>query len=218
MYRLLILALALAEWFTFHGSDCHDSEGNYLDQMGVGTFFSGYFVNSSSYHYSSAGDGRYLYNCVDSQTVTIIRAILFLSLSCILLTLVQFVLDLVGPKQRHLMLIRRNGLLNVIAVLLMVTICGMCYWASKLLVGYLHNHKRAKGSKIHVDFGMSYYILVGATVSNILASALNLLRKYPPRERESEQTRPILSDADLLASEVPAPPAVRLREPPPYAP
>lgn len=137
----------------------------------------------------------------------------------IICSLVAFVLDILGPKKRYLMLIRRNGMLNISAVGLLVAVCGMCYWAALLLYDNLHSHKRAKGSKVVVDFGISYYIIVSAAASNIVATACNLLRKYPPSQLEVD-TQPILNDVDnaILREDPPAPQSVVVREPPPYAP
>lgn len=147
------------------------------------------------------------------------RGIISLCTISTILTLVAFVLDLIGPKQKHMMIIRRNGVLNILSVFLLITVSGLCYWATLLLFDNLHSNKRAKGSKVDVDFGISYYVLVGATGANIIAAAFNLLRRYPPRQTESEQTQPILNDVDLLLSDdPPIPPSVMVREPPPYTP
>ena len=195
MFRFF-LALAKSECFVFKGGSCQDGNGVYLSSMGISNFFfTGQFVNSTAYQFGSFGNHHHLINCVNEQLVSVFKSILSLILMSMLCSLVAFVLDIIGPKQRHAMLVRRNGLLNVSAVFLLVTVCGMCYWAALLLYHNLHSHKRAKGSKVVVDFGISYYILVSAAVSNIVATACNLLRRYPPAQLQVD-TQPILSDVD----------------------
>lgn len=217
----LITALAKSECFTFHGGNCHYANGEYLKALGISSFFfTGTFVNSTSYHYKSFGGYDHnLINCVTQETVTIIRAILALCVISNACTLCAFALDLFGPKRKYAMITRRNGILNIISLFLIVAVCGFCHWVGRLLFDNLHDHKRANGSKVIVSFGISYYILIGAAVANIFAAACNLLRRYPPRSWHSEQSEPILYDMDLVASEEPAvPQSVVVREPPPYTP
>lgn len=188
--------------------------------MGISNFFfTGHFVNSTSYQFGSFGTQHHLINCVDQELVSILKAILSLILISILCSLIAFVLDIIGPKRRQFMLIRRNGVLNIIAVFLLVTVAGMCYWAALVLYKNLHNHKRAKGSKIVVEFGISYYILVSAAVANIIATACNLLRRYPPSQPPAD-TQPIINDVDqaILRDEPSVPLSSMVQEPPPYAP
>lgn len=187
--------------------------------MGISNFFfTGHFLNNTAYEFSSFGSQHHLYNCVDAVLVSVLRSILALTILSTFCTLVAFVLDIIGPKKKFLMIIRRNGMLNIAAVFLLVTVCGMCYWAALLLYENLHAHKRAKGSKVIVDFGISYYILVSSAVSNIVATACNLVRKYPPMQLEAD-TQPIINDVDQMLRDEPAvPQSVIVREPPPYAP
>jgi len=149
------------------------------------------------------------------------RFILALCVIANLCTLVAFVLDLIGPKQKHMMVTRRNGMLNIMSVFLLVTVCGMCYWASQLLYQTQHSHKRATGSKVVVKFGISYYIVVGSAVANIFAAACNLLRRYPPREEPTEdRAQLIYNDVDhvILMPDDPVALQITRNDPPPYTP
>lgn len=177
-------------------------------------------MNSTTYEFHSFGMQHHLYNCLDAGLLSVLKSILSLTVLSTLFTSVAFVLDIIGPKQKHLMLIRRNGVLNISAVFLLVTVCGMCYWAAMLLSVNLHAHKRAQGSRVLVDFGISYYILISAAVSNIVATACNLLRRYPPSPPPQPDTQPILNDVDqlLLRDEPVVPPSHIVQEPPPYVP
>lgn len=224
IYLILIIfnvaALAKSECFIFKGGSCQNGNGDYLTSLGISNFlFSGHFVNQTAYQYSSFGYQHHLYYCVDGGTVAVLRGILALVILSTLCTLVAFVMDLIGPKQRHMMIVRRNGILNILAVFILITVCGICYWAALLLYDNLHAHKRAKGSKVLVDFGVSYYILVGSAVANIIATACNLLRRYPPMTIETDR-EPIINDVDnaILGNEPVVPPSLMVREPPPYAP
>lgn len=220
-FLLLITALAKSECFTFHGGSCHYANGDYLEALGISSFFfTGQFMNSSNYQYTTFGGYDYhLINCIDQETVTIIRAILALCITSTALTLCAFVLDLFGPKKKYAMLIRRNGILNILSLFLLVAVCGFCYWVGRILFKNFHSHKRAHGSRVIVNFGSSYYILIGAAVFNIFAAACNLLRRYPPHSWHNEQREPILHDMDMTASEEPSiPPSAVVREPPPYTP
>lgn len=203
----------------FKGGSCRDGNDIYLSSMGISNFFVvGEFVNNTAYEFGSLGMQHHLINCVDPQLVSVLRSILCLVLLSILCSLAAFVLDIIGPKYKYLMVIRRNGMLNISAVFLLVTVCGMAYWAALLLYDVLHSHKRAKGSKVVVDFGISYYIIVSAAVANIVATACNLLRRYPPMQHEVD-TQPIINDVDQLLRDEPTPPqSVVITEPPPYAP
>lgn len=212
--------MAKSECFVFQGGSCQDGNGEFIPSLGVSNFFfTGSFVNSTAYEFNSFGLQHHLINCVDPVLLSVLRAVLALLILSTFFTLVAFVLDIIGPKRKYLMIIRRNGMLNISSVFLLVTVCGLCYWAALLLYENLHAYKRAKGSKVIVNFGISYYIIVCSAVANILATACNLLRKYPPTFPEPD-TQPILTETDqmILGEETPAPPPTAVREPPPYAP
>ena len=219
-FTLCFVALAKSECFIFKGGSCQNGNGEYLSSLGISNFlFTGHFLNDTTYRFSSFGYDHHLYNCVDHVTVSVLQGILALVILSTLCTLVAFVLDLIGPKQKHMMTVRRNGILNITAVFILITVCGICYWAATLIKDNLHAHKRAKGSKVLIDFGVSYYILVGSAVANIVATACNLLRRYPPMRLESDR-EPIINDVDnaILGNEPVVPPSLMVREPPPYAP
>ncbi|XP_067934882.1 transmembrane protein 127-like [Watersipora subatra] len=213
-------ALAKSEMLHFEGGSCQNGIGVYQSKIEISKFFyTGYFVNSTTYHYGSAALSHNLINCVTPELVSVLKSVLSLVVVSIACMLAAFVLDILGPKQRHVMVVRRNGTLNIAAVIILATVCGLCYWAATLLEDNLREHKRARGSRVVIYFGVSYYVLICSAVINIVATACNLLRKYPPTRRR-EDTQPILNEVDqaLLREELSTPQTVMVREPPPYAP
>ena len=92
-----------------------------------------------------------------------------------------------------------------LSVCICVTINGLCYWITTLVEHIQKATKIHKGSKVEVRFALSFYLIAFAGGLSVIASAWNLLRRYPPYE-VSEHREHLLDDYDGVDF-VPSPPS-----------
>ena len=70
------------------------------------------------------------------------------------------------------------------AVFLCATIVGICYWASEEVYVLQYNGKMYKGNAVVVSFDIGVYLITAAGSIAILATASNVIRRYPTEEEE----------------------------------
>ena len=103
-----------------------------------------------------------------------------------------------------------------LSVCICVTINGLCYWITTLVEHIQKATKIHKGSKVEVRFALSFYLIAFAGGLSVIASAWNLLRRYPPYE-VSEHREHLLDDYDGVDF-VPSPPSSAAATPLPSGP
>jgi hypothetical protein len=222
MVVIVVLCTAMAEpnWFNVHGGGCRDKDNNKLHTMGVYQFFyvghfeilnthnekdattntemkdeKGNIKTQLAYQYSTnAGD--LLIDCVTVRVVQVMRSIIALCFIGIAFSLMGFFLDLTGPSSHSLKILRRNAVFNILTVVVCVTINGFSFLVTQLLEGLQNETKTRTYSKVEIRFDVSFYLIAAAGGMSVIASACNLLRRYPPYEHSSEQRESLLDDYD----------------------
>lgn len=89
-----------------------------------------------------------------------------------------------------------------ISVLLCVVVNGFCYWATEHLEDLQKKSKQNKGSKVEVEFSVSFYLIAAAGAMSVIATACNLLKKPSLRDHRSshpyERLNTVPDDSDIL--------------------
>ncbi len=67
-----------------------------------------------------------------------------------------------------------------LTVITCVTINGFSYWVASRLEHLQHATKPHKVSRVLVQFDVSFYLVAAAGAVAVIATACNLLRRYPP--------------------------------------
>lgn len=174
----LATALAQPHWFYLKGGEC---DGKYI---GVQEYFSSRHTEVSNQDYpTSKQRTSTLYRsntgCVTSTVICLLRTNIAFTFLAILFSLIQFFFDTLGVVNKWLKAFRRNAVGSIITVLFCVAIVGVCYYCTVLIEQQEEKIKTERESKIEVKFDISYYLITGAGAVAILASAANLLRRYP---------------------------------------
>jgi hypothetical protein len=204
---VLISSLAEQKWFYLHGGKCSKA------YIGAYQFLTSRIESSPAYK-----------NCLNSQVVAIMRAIIVLIFFSITSSLFAFFLDILGPLKPSLRLMRRHAVGNIVTVLLCLVMSGLCYWSASLMEDVLQEHKYGKGSKVYVSFEVGYYLVVASGALSVIISATNLLRPYSSYDETTRER--LIEDWDQLleaelASTPTGPPFINsasLPEPPAYTP
>lgn len=229
MLSIVIMCTSLAEpkWIYFHGGGCLVNSQK-LDHLGAYQFFyPGKFVTATvvddhpKFIYKfGAGLVDKMENCVTYKAVILIKTIIAFTFIAMFCTLVAFILDLLGPSQRALKLLRRNAILNIVSVILCVIINLFCYWLTAEVESLQKLTKLHKGNKVVVSFDISFYLIAGAGAVGVVATAFNCLRRYPVYEES--QSESLLDDYDGMEGILPPEPDVshlaNLPPPPAYSP
>lgn len=212
MITIVILSTALAEpkWISLKGGGCEVTGGqrNHLGTaqfLGTNQFFyPGHFpsrevsfgddaVEHEIYQYGPGIDDK-MDNCVTYKAVLLFKTIISFCFLGILCSLAAFILDLLGPKSRGLKLLRRNAILSIVTVIICVVINLFCYWITTEVDALQKRSKTHTGSKVSVDFDISFYLVTVAGCVALLATAFNCLRRYPMYE--DSQGESLLDDYD----------------------
>jgi len=103
-----------------------------------------------------------------------------------------------------------------VSVILSVTINLFCYWLTTEVEELQKKTKLHPGSRVLVNFDISFYLITAAGGLSVIATAFNCLRRHPVYD-DSGQGEQLLDDYDGLEAvmhpELSQPPA-----PPPYTP
>lgn len=189
---LLSTSLAQPRWFFFRGGKC---ARRYL---GVYDFFYfGYFDehygeqvpaengdNQSGFVYH--GFSETLVNCVTPSIVTLMRVMIVLVVLGIVTSLFAFFVDTLGVLNRALKIIKRNAMGSIFTVIFCVTTIGFSYYVSTLIAHQQELTKVNKGTRVEVKFDISFYLVTAAGSVAVLASAANLLKRYPPDDSQDD--------------------------------
>ena len=114
-----------------------------------------------------------------------------------------------------------------ISAVFCVVINGFCYWATEDLAVFQQQTKLKAGSKIDVNFGVSFFLITAAGSVSVIAAACNLLRRHPvspaPRRHQHDQDlESLLSDIENtdFITDAQSSPTIQLSRtpPPPYSP
>lgn len=235
MIVLVLLCTAMAEprWFFLQGGGCRLQDGTPVNYLGVNQFFyMGSFlqlvsskpnVPKTEYKYGPLKT-EVLFDCVTPQAVPIMKSIITFCLFGVAFSLVAFVLDVAGPTNRLLKILRRNAIFNILTVAVCITINGFSYWAATVLEVFQEITKLKKGDpKPVVQFSISFYLITASGVMSVIAAATNLLRRsYHHSDHHGDRDR-LLDDYDGMDfAGVPrhelCSPMTGLPPPPPYAP
>ncbi|CAH1783039.1 unnamed protein product [Owenia fusiformis] len=226
---IVTISTALAEpnWFYLRGGGCNTKYLGVFQFFYIGSFeqssgdvgVPGQVVQPKFVYYTGPGTESVLINCVTPQVVQIMRGVIALCFLSILSSLFAFVLDLFGPSMKTLRTLRRNAVGNIVTVLLCVLINGFCYWVTQIIEQLQHDTKLHKGSKIIVTFDVSFYLIAGAGAVSVIATACNLLKRYPVYEEEASDREHLMDnydDMDPVSTE--GPPVVPSTQPVPSVP
>ncbi|XP_060064954.1 transmembrane protein 127-like [Ylistrum balloti] len=232
MIAIVVLCTALSEprWVSLRGGGCtigslQSTVSTPLDHLGAYQFFypgSFYAENEnevSLYHFGPSSDD-YMHNCVTYKAVVLMKVIITFTFIAMVCSLGGFLLDLIGPSRRVLKILRRNAILNIIAVIMCVIINMFCYWLTAEVQALQKHTKVHIGSKVNVNFDISFFLVAAAGAVGVLATALNCLRRYPAYDDSPSEA--LLDDFDgmegLLAPEPDASPMANIPPPPAYTP
>lgn len=159
-------------------------------------------------------------NCVTYKAALLIKTVIAFCFLGIVSSLVAFVLDLTSLKNKPCKLLQRNAVPSIITVILSVVINLFCYWLTTEIESLQKETKHHPGSKVIVDFDVSFYLVTAAGGVSVLATAFNCLKR--PTLYEDSQGESLLDDydgMDILPPLVPEPPPLlNLPPPPAYTP
>ncbi|KAK6185788.1 hypothetical protein SNE40_007941 [Patella caerulea] len=233
MITIVILCTALSEprWISLRGGGCTLLHGGDLHYLGAFQFFyNGQFYQDQNSHATATVNEIYKYgpnanemmsNCVTFRTVLLFKAIIAFSFLGILCSLFAFLLDLMGPTQKALKMLRRNALFSILSVLMCVVINLFCYYVTVYVDELQNKTKLHKGSKVDVTFDVSFYLVTAAGGISVFSVAFNCLRRRSSFEEPRHNY--VMNDYDDLNSLLPPPepeiaPMANLPPPPAYSP
>lgn len=111
----------------------------------------------------------------------LIIAFIFLAITS---SMFGLILDFFGFMHNVLKNMRRNAIFHIITVFLCLFINGFCFWVTERIYEQQYLTRFKKGKRVDVQFDMSYYLIVFASVISVLAAAFTLIRRYPTDEDE----------------------------------
>jgi len=121
--------------------------------------------------YSSPANLKEIY-CMNKNVVLEMRLVAAACILAIIISLIQFGLDVWGTTARGFRVIRKNATGDIIAVLLSVSIMVVCY----MVVLEVQNSESKPGKEVKVTFSIAFYLVIGAGVNAVIAATLNLLQ------------------------------------------
>lgn len=200
----LATALAQPRWFYLKGGGCSQHFIGVRQFFSLGKFESLKLKSPSNLpsKITTASPSMLMYisgkvgirDCFTPTIVSLLRINIALCIFAVLTSLYQFFMDSIGVKHRWMKIIRRDGLGSIISVLLCVTVIGLSYYVSTLVEHQQEASKTNPGTKIEVKFDIGYYLIAGAGAVAVIATAANMLRRYPPADSGSNEN--LLSDYD----------------------
>ena len=96
-----------------------------------------------------------------------------------------------------------------------------CYWLTVEVQGLQKKTRLHKGSKITVNFDISFYLIAAAGGMGVIATAFNCLKRYPVYD-ENPPSEALLDDydgmEDMISPTFDASPMANIPPPPAYCP
>jgi hypothetical protein len=89
-------------------------------------------------------------------------------------------------------LIRRHAIFHILTVIICLIINGFCFWITERIYEQQYLTRFKKWKRIDVQFDVSYYLIVFASLLSILSTAFTLIRRYPVDD--DEQINRLLSE------------------------
>lgn len=216
MIAIVLLCTALVpDWIYMKGGECHifNSKKGSLHHLSTSQFFySGHFYESKSftaktgdviYHFS-ADSYDFMVNCVTHSSVLLFKASIAFTLIAICFSFLAFLLDLIGPRYNMLKVLRRNGIFNILSVIMCVTINLFTYLITTTVEKLQIATRLHPGSKVVVTFDASFYLITAAGGVSVLATACNCLRRhsiYSSSSSSSSSSHRTILSADHLCDD-----------------
>ncbi|KAF8790079.1 transmembrane protein 127-like isoform X1 [Argiope bruennichi] len=177
---LLIMALALPNWYYLKGGGCTrqvlgTEQFFYVSSVGTLTVpADGGNISYSKLAYYGLNED--MKDCLTPEIVAVQRIIIGLCFITIFFSFSQFYFDISGVKNNSLKCTRRCGLGSILSVIMIVIIIGLCYYVSDMMEQQQELTKLYPATRVEVTFGVSYYLIATAGVAAVLAAASNLFR------------------------------------------
>ncbi|XP_045189484.1 transmembrane protein 127-like [Mercenaria mercenaria] len=231
MLAIVLICTSLAEpkWIKLHGGGCM-VESEPLHHLGAYQFFfPGKFI-SQERDFTDDSITHVVYqfgpnikdkmdNCVTFKAALLMKTVIAFCFLAIISSLAAFILDLTLPKNRPCKLLRVNAIPSIVTVILSVVINLFCYWLTTEVETLQKETKAHPGSKVIIDFDISFYLVTAGGGLSVIATAFNCLKRHPLHE--DSQGESLLDDyegMDILPPPVPEPPLLNLPPPPAYSP
>jgi hypothetical protein len=185
---VLIVSLIEVRWFYLNGGGCN------INHLGVSYFFSfgrldthieqsriaKYDININDYN----SNGHILHNCTNKEILIIMRLIIAFIFFAITTSFIGLIIDAFGFMRSGMKHIRRHAIFHILTVLICLIINGFCFWITERIYEQQYLTRLKKGKKIDVQFDVSYYLIVFASLLSILSTAFTLIRRYPVDDDE----------------------------------
>jgi len=171
------------------------------------------FHNAKVIYRSSTGS----IGCLTPFIVNIFKIVLMLNLMAVVISLIGFLLDIIGTSSKTFYIIRTNGLLSIVTVLICSGIVGLTYYTTVLI----EKENRLSYAEVTYEYDYGFFILSAAGVTALLATACCLFKKGGNHSRrrtrsQHHRSRSRSRDAHLmLVDNMESPPFTDLTEPPP---
>lgn len=194
---VLIVSLIETRWFYLNGGGCN------LNYLGVSYFFSfgrletrnepsrisKYDISVSNYVLKN---GYVLHNCTNTEILVVMRLIIAFIFFAIFTSFMGLIFDSFGFMKDGVKLIRRHAIFHILTVIICLIINGFCFWITERIYEQQYLTRFKKGKRIDVQFDVSYYLIVFASLLSILSTAFTLIRRYPVDD--DEQINRLLSE------------------------
>lgn len=228
MLSIVLICTSLVEpkWISLSGGSCQ-VENEPLHHLGTYQFFyPGKFLSQERdfisneiehivYQFGPNINDK-MDNCVTYKAGLLMKTVIAFCFLAIISSLVAFILDLTSPKNRPCKHLQRNAIPSIVTVILSVVINLFCYWVTTEVETLQKTHKLHPGSKVIIDFDISFYLVTAAGGLGVIATAFNCLRRHPVYEESQGES--LLDDyegMDVLPPPLHEPPLLNLSPPPP---
>jgi hypothetical protein len=94
------------------------------------------------------------------------------------------IIDSFGFMKDGVKLNRRHAIFHILTVIICLIINGFCFWITERIYEQQYLTRFKKGKRIDVQFDVSYYLIVFASLFSILSTAITLIRRYPVDDDE----------------------------------
>ena len=186
---VLIVSLIETRWFYLNGGGCN------LNHLGVSYFFSYGRLETHieqsrvtkfdiNVNYYILKNGYILQNCTNKEILLVMRLIIAFIFFAIITSFAGLIIDSFGFMKSGAKLIRRHAIFHILTVIICLVINGFCYWITERIYEQQYLTRFKKGKKIEVQFDVSYYLIVFASLLSILSTAFTLIRRYPADDDE----------------------------------
>ncbi|KAF7285354.1 hypothetical protein GWI33_010755 [Rhynchophorus ferrugineus] len=165
--------------------------------------------------YVDKGINYYLYDCIDSTIVNIMRIIILLCFMAIIFSLMGFFLDIIGPRTLIYRMFRRYSVAGTATILFVMTIITMSYYVVVLLQDSIAD--KPSKSYYEVSYGFGFYLVAFAGGVEAVGLLFSLFLPYKSPHQDDDRC---LIDGfdDMNHFQSPTPPPPYSLPPPPYTP